>query len=68
MFEPIHYRILYRLQSAESILDIGCGDGRLVSFLAYHTRRRVFGLDVSSQGFTKAYKRAMRGHIAERVE
>jgi cyclopropane fatty-acyl-phospholipid synthase-like methyltransferase len=68
MSEPIDCRILRRLGSAKSILDVGCGDGRLVAFLAYHTRRKVVGLDVSGQGFAKAYKTAARGHIAELVE
>jgi len=68
MPELIDRRILRRLGSAESILDIGCGDGRLVTFLAHHTRRKVVGLDVSSQGFAKAYETAMSGHIAELVE
>ena len=52
MAELIDRRILRRLKSPESILDIGCGDGRLASFLAYRTRKRVVGLDISSQGFT----------------
>jgi len=68
MVELIDRRILRHLKSAESILDVGCGEGRLATFLAYRTQRRVVGLDISSQGFAKAYKTAARRRIAELVE
>ena len=42
--------------AAESILDMCCGDGRLTTFLAYHTQRKVVGLDVSSRGSATARK------------
>lgn len=61
-------RILRRLRSAKSILDVGCGDGRLTTLLAYRTRKRVVGLDISSQGFATAYKTAARRRVAELVE
>ena len=67
MAEAIDYRMLCQLGSAENILDIGCGDGRLTTFLAYHTRKRVVGLDISGQGFTEAYGRAARSRITELV-
>jgi cyclopropane fatty-acyl-phospholipid synthase-like methyltransferase len=68
MAEPIDCRILRRLESAESILDVGCSDGRLTTFLAYHTRRKVVGLDLSSRGFATAHGRAARDRVAELVE
>lgn len=64
MAELIDRRILCHLRSAESILDVGCGEGRLVTFLAHRTRRRVVGLDISSQGFATAYKTAARRRVA----
>ncbi len=61
-------RILRWLRSAESVLDVGCGDGRLTTFLAYRTRKRVVGLDISSRDFAKVYKTAARRRVAELVE
>ena len=68
MAEPIDRRILRRLGSAESILDVGCGEGRLATFLAHRTRKQVVGLDISSQGFAKAHEMAERRRVAELVE
>jgi cyclopropane fatty-acyl-phospholipid synthase-like methyltransferase len=68
MFELIDSRILGRLGPAKTILDVGCGDGRLVTFLAYRTRRKVVGLDISSEGFTKAYETATHRDIGELIE
>ena len=67
MAEAIDHEILRQLGSAESIRDIGCSDGRLTTFLTYHTRKRVVGLDISGQGFTEAYGRAARSRITELV-
>lgn len=47
---------------------MGCGEGRLATFLAHGTRKRVVGLDISSQGFAKAYETAARRRVAELVE
>ena len=68
MIEPIDWRILRRLESAASVLDVGCSDGRLTTFLAYHTRKKVVGLDLSSRGFATAYEGAARDRIAELVD
>ena len=68
MAELIDRQILRHLGSAESILDIGCGDGRLATFLAYHTQRKVMGLDISTRRFATARKTAARERIAELVE
>ena len=68
MAELIDRRILRELKSADSILDVGCSNGRLTTFLAYYTRKKVVGLDISSQGFTTAYETAARGQIAELVK
>ena len=68
MTESIDLRILRHLKSAESILDVGCSDGRLTTFLAHHTRRKVVGLDISNRGFATAYETAARDRIAELVE
>lgn len=68
MVELIDRRVLRHLKSAEIILDVGCGEGRLVTLLAHRTRKRVVGLDISSQGFAKAYKTAARRCVTELVE
>lgn len=68
MAELIDRWILRHLRSAESILDVGCGDGRLAIFLAHRTRKRVVGLDISSRGFATAHETAARDQIAELVE
>jgi len=68
MAEPIDHRILHHLRSVENILDVGCSDGRLATFLASHTRKKVIGLDLSSRGFATAYETAARQRIAELVE
>ena len=68
MAELIDRRILRHLRSTESILDVGCGEGRLVTFLAHHTRKQVVGLDISRWGFARAYETAARGPIAELVK
>ena len=68
MVEPTDRQILRRLESTESILDVGCSDGRLTTFLAYHTRKKVVGLDLSNRGFATAYETAARDRIAELVE
>ena len=57
MAELIDRRILRHLRSTESILDVGCGEGRLVTFLAHHTRKQVVGLDISSRRFASATRR-----------
>ena len=68
MAELIDRRILRELKSADSILDVGCSNWRLTTFLAYYTRKKVVGLDISSQGVTTAYETAARGQIAELVK
>lgn len=37
-----------------SVLDIGCGNGRLAQLLAPHTPRRYVGLDLSPEGLRRA--------------
>ncbi|PIQ44424.1 MAG: hypothetical protein COW04_12985 [Deltaproteobacteria bacterium CG12_big_fil_rev_8_21_14_0_65_43_10] len=44
-----------KLNDATNILDIGCGDGFLVSCLAKKLNRKIIGLDNSIEGFTKAH-------------
>lgn len=60
--------ILQRLGAAQNILDVGCGDGRLVNLIASQTRRRVVGLDISDHGFAEARQEADQATIPHLVE
>ena len=61
-------RILQRLGTAQDILDVGCGEGRLVNFLARQTQQRVVGLDISDHGFAQARREADQTGIPHLVE
>ena len=61
-------RILQRLGTAQDILDVGCGEGRLVNFLARQTQQRVVGLDISDHGFAQARREADQTGISHLVE
>ena len=50
--------IVSRLGAAQSILEVGCGDGRLTCYLAQKTGCKVIGVDLSRSGFRKAKKLA----------
>lgn len=58
--EALYRRIGDRLDSAGEILDVGCGEGDLVAYLARRTRGRVVGLDISDAGFARAREEADR--------
>lgn len=62
----IDNRLLEVLGSAKFILDVGCGDGRLLNDLAYQGHRWVLGLDISDHGFTQARK--THHHLVECIE
>lgn len=53
------YRIvLQKLGYVNSVLDVGCGEGKLVNFLAKRMRKKIVGLDISESSFNKAVKKA----------
>lgn len=56
----IDQRVLQRLEAAQHILDVGCGDGRLVNLVAWQTQRWVVGLDISGHGIAEARQAAGR--------
>ncbi len=64
----VDQRILQRLGTAQNILDVGCGDGRLVNLIACQTRGRVVGLDLSGHGFAEARQEADQATIPHLVE
>jgi len=67
--EPnIHGKIAQTLQRVTPILDVGCGDGRLVNFLAMKLGKKIFGVDVSDIGFEKARSEAELKNVSRMVE
>lgn len=42
--------------NVKNLLDIGCGEGYLVNFLAKKINSKIIGLDISNEGFNKAHK------------
>lgn len=58
------YRIIFqKLRGVNSVLDVGCGDGHLVNFLAKRTGKEIIGLDISNSGFRKATKKATQSGV-----
>lgn len=67
--EPNIYRkIARKIQNVAPILDVGCGDGRLVNFLALKLGKKVFGVDVSDAGFERGRREAKLENISYLVE
>jgi len=67
--EPnIHAKIAQTIRHAAPILDIGCGDGRLVNFLAVQLRKKIFGVDISDIGFKKAREEAELKDVSRMVK
>ena len=67
----IDQRMIELLKPVNIILDVGCGDGRLVNALVLQKQRRVVGLDISNHGFTEAKSTARQTthhHLVECVE
>lgn len=54
----IYQIILQKFHNRNHILDVGCGDGYLVNFLAKRTKKTIIGLDIKCSGFKKAFHKA----------
>lgn len=76
MIEQAHYdqlelesyqKIAEAIGEANPILDVGCGDGELVNFLAATMGRQVQGIDVSSTKLVKAREAAKARGISQLV-
>ncbi|TET07748.1 MAG: class I SAM-dependent methyltransferase, partial [Candidatus Thorarchaeota archaeon] len=67
MESMLQHRILREMYNAQRILDVGCGDGDLVSYLARSPKKEVTGLDISDSGFDKALAKAARYGISNLV-
>ena len=70
IFDPI-CPVVFAVDSYRYILDIGCGDGRLVIALVNQNQTHMIGLDNSDHGFSDAKslaKQAAIHHLVECVE
>ncbi len=59
--EKIQDRIQRTLGEVESVLDVGCGSGALVGFLAEHVAQEALGIDIQSDGFHRKVASARDG-------
>lgn len=57
-----------QLSGVDSILDIGCGEGFFVSCLAKKLNKKIIGLDISPEGFTKAHRKCKRFDVCHLIE
>lgn len=65
----IHREIAKRLGKVESVLDVGCGDGTLVRFLAGRVAREAIGIDIAGSIFSEErISENGSSHLAECVE
>jgi ubiquinone/menaquinone biosynthesis C-methylase UbiE len=64
----IFARIGKELKSARRILDVGCGDCQLASFLARSTSNRVVGIDISDDDLEKGREQADKDGILRLVD
>ena len=66
--EPkIHQRIAEAVSDAVPILDIACGDGRLINFIASRFGCKTYGVDISVSHLTKAWEKAAARGISHLV-
>ena len=66
----IREEILNYIGKAESVLDVGCGDGSLVRFLAHNLASEALGIDTATAEFHIKVEgsRARHGHDARCVK
>ena len=73
-YEPTPYSVLVRLANAgyirkgNTLLDYGCGKGRVDFFLAWQTRCRTIGVEYDSRIFEKAEENQKSAVSAGRTE
>lgn len=62
--EALYARILDRLGPVREVLDVGCGEGRLVAYLAERAGIHGVGVDISPEGFVRAGEDTARRQVA----
>jgi ubiquinone/menaquinone biosynthesis C-methylase UbiE len=66
--EPkIHQRIAEAVADAVPVLDIACGDGRLIGFIASGSGCKTYGVDISVSHLTEAWEKAEARGISHLV-
>ena len=67
--EPAVLQIIaQKLNGAKKVLEIGCGDCRLVNFLVQHTGCEAIGVDISDADFAKGRRESRRLHLSYLVD
>lgn len=72
-YEPTDYRVLERLANTgyirkkNTLLDYGCGKGRVSLFLAYQTRCHAIGIEFDERLYEKALENKASAVSGERV-
>lgn len=73
-YEPTPYSVLKRLAESglftgnNTVLDYGCGKGRVGFFLSYETGSRVVGIEYDERIYAEALKNGKTATSKERVE
>ncbi len=66
--EPAVFRkIAQRINGVQRVLEIGCGDCRLVNFLAQYARCETIGVDINDADFAKGKRQSRRMHLSHLV-
>ena len=60
--------IIQRVKWANLIVDIGCGECKLVNILAKRTRSKIFGVDINDSGFANGISEAQDLGVSERIK
>lgn len=72
-YEPTDYRVLERLANTgyirknNTLLDYGCGKGRVSLFMAYQTRCHAIGIEFDERLYEKALENKNNAVAGERV-
>ncbi|KYK38120.1 MAG: hypothetical protein AYK18_08065 [Theionarchaea archaeon DG-70] len=67
--EPTVFKIIaQRIKGVKRILEIGCGDCRLVNFLAQHAGCEAIGVDISDADFIRGKRESRRLQLSHLVD
>lgn len=66
--ERLYETIVRRVKPCKWVLDVGCGNCKLVNALAEKAGCRVTGVDIDDSGFAEGLKEAQDSHISDRID